>query len=195
MDWAALTKKQQQMVFATLFLAVLQILVLAYFFGWMSPSGSKNGSAKEELHELQQKLEDADEMLLRSDVIHKGLLESVRELEALSVYTPTQSDRYAWAYEYVSLRATLAGVALDNLEEITFLGNQNKKKGDEPYEISVSTQCGYNQLVEFLWRLERGNALLRIKEVELTTRPDDLIRQQVRIVVQWPGSIHIAQGE
>lgn len=195
MNWSALTKKQQQMVFATAILAVVQILLLAYFLGWMSPSGSKaGGSAKEELNDLQEKLDDARAILGRSEIIKKGLEESVRKLEELEVYTPSRSDRYAWAYEYVSLRATRAGVELDNLEEIIFITDAKKPPANEPYEISVSTQCGYNELVEFLWRLERGNELLRIKEVEVSRLPDTSLRQQVRIVIQWPATIDIKRG-
>ncbi len=198
MNWAALTKKQQQMVFATVILAVIQILLLGYFLGWMSPSDSKGGSAKEELLELQEKLEDARAVISRSEIIHKGLLQSVSELEMLEQYTPSSSDRYAWAYEYVSLRAAQAGVELDSLEEILFFDDMDSDTDSAdkiPYEIAVSTQCGYNQLVEFLWRLERENALLRIKEVNMSLLPDNVLNQQVRIVLQWPGIIRIERGE
>ncbi|MBI9021080.1 MAG: hypothetical protein JEZ10_07490 [Verrucomicrobia bacterium] len=194
MNWSALTKKQQQMVFATVILAVVQILLLAYFLGWMSPSSSNGGSAKEELRELQEKLDDARAVLGRSEIIKKGLGESIRKLEVLEVYTPSSSDRYAWAYEYVSLRATRAGVELDNLEEIIFVDDAKKSAANEPYEISVSTQCGYNELVGFLWQIEGGNALLRIKEVEISRLPDTSLRQQVRIVIQWPATIEIKRG-
>jgi len=194
MTWSALTKKQQQMVFATVILAGVQIFILAYFLGWMSPSNSPGGSAKEELNALQEKLDEARNVLGRSEIIAKGLEESIAKLEALEIYTPRRSDRYAWAYEYVSLRATRAGIELDNLEEILFLGDDKTKSANAPYEISVLTQCGYNDLIEFLWRLERGNMLLRIKEIEITRLPDTSLRQQVRIAVQWPGTLEIKRG-
>lgn len=195
MNWSALTKKQQNMVFATIALAVIQVLVLAYLLGWMSPSDSKGGSIKETLSELQEKLTDARAILARSEIIQKGLRESITELEALEQYTPNRSDRYAWAYEYVSLRATQAGVELDSLETLLFSANSKKKPEPlAPYEIVVSTQCGYTQLVEFIRRLEQGNELLRVKEVNVSLLPSNAEKQQVRIVLQWPASIQIERG-
>ena len=63
-----------------------------------------------------------------------------------------------------------------------------------PYEIVVSTRCGYNNLVEFLWRLEKDNPLLRIKGVTISARPGQPLAHQVRIVMQWPAAVKIERG-
>lgn len=194
MNWAALTKKQQQMVIATVILAVGQILLMIHFLGLAKPAATRGGSAKKELLELEQKLSDARTVLKREELIRQELARSIGNLEALAVHAPAVSDRYAWAYEYVSRCSTQARVEVDSLEEIVFLGTDKKETSGQPYEISVSTRCGYNNLVEFLWRLEKDNPLLRIKEVTVSTLRDQNQSHQVRIIMQWPSSMKIERG-
>jgi hypothetical protein len=194
MNWSVLTKKQQQMVILTVVLAVAQIGLMAHFLGFTKPAASRGGSAKKELLELQQKIEDARTVLLQERAIHTGLTESVTKLEDLMVHAPTLSDRYAWSYEYVSRCAKLARVELDSLEEVQYLQDNKQKSGDAPYEIMVSTRCGYNNLVEFLWRLEKDNPLLRINEVEVSSIPDQNLSHQVQVKIQWPSSVKIERG-
>jgi len=193
MNWAALTKKQQQMVIVTAVLAVLQILLMAHFLGWTKPASARGGSAKKELVKLTQQIDEADKILKREESIRDELNQSIEKLEAVTVYTPTLSDRYAWAYEYVSRCATQSRIELDNLEEAV-LTDDSKKIADQPYEISVSTRCGYNSLVEFLNRLEKGNPLLRIKDVTVSSLPSQPQSHQVRIIMQWPAAVKVEKG-
>ncbi len=181
------------MVVATAVLAVMQLLLMAHFLGWTKPASARGGSAKKELLELEQKLSDARTILNREGMMRSELAQSVETLEVLMVNVPTSSDRYAWAYEYVSRCATQARVELDNLEEMTTVEDPKKPKASPPYEISVSTRCGYNSLVEFLWRLEKDNPLLRIKEVTISAVPGQQLNQ-VRILMQWPSSLKVEKG-
>ena len=194
MNWSALTKKQQQMVAATVVLALVQIVLMVHFLGWTKPASARGGSAKKELIQLEQKIEDARVILKRDEMIRHELVQSIAMLEAMTAHVPTLSDRYAWVYEYISRCATQARVELDNLEETVFADNDKKKPVTRPYEITVSTRCGYNSLVEFLWRLEKGNPLLRIKEVTISSIPDQALSHQVQIVLQWPTSVKIERG-
>lgn len=194
MNWSALTKKQQKMVVATVVLAVAQIVLMVHFLGLTKPASMRGGSAKKELLELEQKIEDAREILRQEEPIRRNLGQSVAKLEALTAHAPTLSDRYAWSYECISRCAKQARIELDSLEEVPFLTDAKKNPADLPYEISVSTRCGYNSLVEFLWRLEKDNPLLRIKEVTVSTERDNPQLHQVRILIQWPSSVKIERG-
>lgn len=194
MNWSALTKKQQQMAVVTVVLAVVQIVLMAHFLGWTKPASARGGSVKKELLELQQKIEDARAILRREQSIRSNLDQSVAKMEALTVYAPTFSDRYAWSYEYVSRCAKQARVELDSLEEVLYRGADKKNPDEMPYEISVSTRCDYNSLVELLWRLEKDNPLLRIKGVTVSAERDTPQSHQVQIVIQWPASVKIERG-
>lgn len=196
MNWSALTKKQQQMVFATAILAVVQVLILAYFLGWFRPaSESKSGSGKEELRSLQAKLEDARILLLRADPIKNDLNQSIEELEKLAIYAPASSDRYAWAYEYVSHCATQSRVEINSLEEVSGTGAGKTTDPAQSYEINVAARCSYNSLLELLERLEKGNPLLRVKEVTIASVVDNPLHHQVTLVLQWPASMKIEKDE
>lgn len=192
MNWSALTKKQQQMVVITAVLAVVQIVLLAHFLGWAR--SSESDSVKEDLNNLQQKLDDAERVVAREASVRADLKAGIKRLEELKVYTPNPSDRYAWAYEYVSRRAAQAGIEIDSLEESAVFKTDKNTSGSS-YDIRVSTQCGFTELTDFLWRLETDNPLLRIKEVTVTLIPDEPLRQQVKIVIQWPSAITVERGE
>lgn len=194
MNWSALTKKQQYMVIATVVIAVAQILILIHFLGGRNSSAEAQ-SSKKELEELLDKVDTAKLMIKKSAMNKSALDETIEKLEGLSVHIPTDSDRYAWAYEYISRRAGKAGVALDSLEEIAYTTAKEEDSVALPYEIGLSTQCGYNQLVEFLWLIENDNPLLRIKEVDITTFPDSSEQHQVRLVLQWPATPNIERGD
>lgn len=194
MNWSALTKKQQQMAVGTVVLAVAQIFILIHFLGGQDSSNPSTCSSRQELTQLQEKLDDAKAVLARDMLIRTKLKESIDALEALSVHTPTVSDRYAWAYEYVSVRSSKAGVELDSLEEISSPGDDSDDSAESTYNISLSTHCGYNQLVELLRGIEQGNSLVRVKEVDISTLPDNYERQRVRVVLQWPASLKIERG-
>ncbi|MEI7850865.1 MAG: hypothetical protein WCH86_03450 [Kiritimatiellales bacterium] len=216
MNWSVLTKKQKQMVITTIVVAIVQVVLLVHFLGLTKPEATRGGSAKEELIKFEQKLASARTIVKQEPEIRQELAQSIKELEALAGYAPTFSDRYAWAYEYVSRASTQARVEVDSLEEVNYLVADKKDAGkkdagkkdtvkkdavkkdaaetvvaDPPYEIAVSTRCGYNNLVEFLWRLEKDNPLLRIKEVTISARTDQPLAHQVRIVIQWPVSVKI----
>lgn len=195
MNWSALTKKQQGMVIATAVIAVAQIVILIYFMGGQDSDDSDAKSSRLELSQLNEKLDQARLVLAKSEMIQTTLDETVAKLEELGAYSPTVSDRYAWAYEYVSLRAAKSGVELDSLEEVVSKAeNEEAPPEDQAYEIKLSTRCGYNQLVEFVWRLENDNPLVRVKTVDITTAPENPDSHQVRISLQWPATLKIERG-
>ncbi|MCU0856808.1 MAG: hypothetical protein MUC65_00200 [Pontiellaceae bacterium] len=193
MNWSVFTRRQKQMVLVTIIMAVLLIVLMVHFLGLTKPASERGGAAKQEILDLQGKIENARNLLIREAGVNKDLKEVVQRLEALSVHVPSLSDRYAWTYEYVSRCATQSQVVLDNLEEILVTGDAAGNP-DKPYEISISTRCGYNRLVEFLRRLETGNPLLKIKQITIDAMPDSPEASQVRIIMQWPASIKIERG-
>lgn len=195
MNWSALTKKQQVMVIGTVVIAVAQIFVLIHFLGGQDSGDLAAKSSKLELTQLEEKIDQARLVLAKSDMIQTALDETIARLEELSTYSPTMSDRYAWAYEYVSLRAAKSGVELDSLEEIvSTAGNEKTPPPEQAYEIRLSTQCGYNQLVDFLWRVENDNPLVRVKNVDITAVAESPDRHKVWVSLQWPAGLKIERG-
>lgn len=189
-NWSALTKKQQQLAIGVAVLAVLQVILLGYFM-FKNP-GESAGSARKELHELQLQLSGAKDIISRKALVENELESSVEDLAAMAAYAPAVFDRYAWAYEYVSRRSALAGVMIDGLQE-EMPARSSTGEGEEsiPYEVSVATRCGYNELVRFLWYLEAGNPLIVVKELTIDESLDHPEQHSVRIVVQWPPSFKI----
>ncbi len=191
LSWSALTQKQQKIAMGVTALAVLQVVLLAYFT--LKNPGESAGVARKELQELQLELSEAKDIISRKALVEKDLQNSIDNLEIMSAYAPAVFDRYAWAYEYVSHRSSLAGVMIDGLQEEMSAGSGT----DEtlPYEVSISTRCGYNELVRFLWYLEAGNPLIVVKELTIDQSMDDSEKHSVRLVVQWPPAFKIEKAE
>lgn len=183
LSWSTLTKKQQMIAIGVTVLAVLQIAVLGYFM--LKNPGKSAGKAREELRQIQQQLSDAENIILHKAGVERDLQESIQSLEEMTAYAPAVFDRYAWAYEYVSRRSALAGVMIDGLQE-EMVATSGKDAENQPYQVSISTRCGYNELVRFLWYLEAGNPLIVIKDLTIDQSADNPEQHSVRIVVQWP---------
>lgn len=194
MNWSAFTKKQQIMIVATVVIVLVQLMLMVHFLGWTKPAAERGGAVRQELLDLEQKINEAKIILKNDEISRRELAQSIEKLRALAEYAPKLSDRYAWAYEYISRCSTDARVKVDSLEEISFLGAADEAAADQPYEISISTRCGYNNLVEFLWRLEKDNPLLRVKEVTVSAAGGQPLFHPVRIVLQWPAQIKIEEG-
>jgi len=194
LNWSALTKKQQQIAVGVTVLAVLQVVLLGYFM--LKNPGESAGNARKELHELQLQLSEAKDIILRKALVEEELRNSVEDLEIMAAYAPAVFDRYAWAYEYVSHRSALAGVMIDGLqEEMPARSSTEEDEKPIPYEVSIATRCGYNELVRFLWYLEAGNPLIVIKELIIDQSLDDSEQHSVRIVAQWPPSFNIEKAD
>ncbi len=190
LNWEALTKKQQKIAIVVTILAILQVVLLGYFM--LKNPGESAGHARKELYELQRQLSDAKDIILLKTRVEKELQNSIESLEKMAVYAPSVSDRYAWAYEYVSRRSAQAGVMIDGLqEEMSVAPTTDGGAEATPYEVSILTRCGYNELVRFLWYLEAGNPLIVVKELTIDRSSDDSETHGVRIVVQWPPSFNI----
>jgi len=194
LNWSALTQKQQQIAIGITVLAVLQVIALGYFM--LKNPGNSSGDAREELHELQLQLSEAKDIIQRKNLVEQDLQSSIEDMEKMAVYAPAVFDRYAWAYEYVSRRSALAGVMINGLQEVISTGS-GVEAGEEaaPYEVSILMQCGYNDLVRFLWYLEAGNPLIAVKELSIDKSADDLQQHSVRIVVQWPPAFKIEKAD
>jgi len=192
LNWSALTKKQQQIALGVTVLSILQVALLGYFM--LKNPGESAGAARKELHELQLQLSEAKDIILRKTLVEEELKNSVEDLEVMAAYAPAVFDRYAWAYEYVSHRSALAGVMIDGLQEEIIVTLADSIEA-APYEVSILTRCGYNELVRFLWYLEAGNPLIVIKELSIAQSLDNPEKHRVRLVVQWPPSFNIEKAE
>jgi len=191
MKGSDLTKKQKQMVLGTAVLAVLQLLLAAYIFGWIRPAAARGGSAGKELAELEQEIATARAVIAQRESIFAELEAGIAKLEVLAVYAPASPDRYAWAYEYISRCAAQARVPLDSLEEV--LDSEESAEGAH-YRIRVSTYCSYEGLIELLRRLENDNPLLRVNEVTIASVEGTPQSHRVIVLLQWPAAVQIERG-
>jgi hypothetical protein len=184
--WTALTKKQRLLLVGAVFLVGMAAMLTACFLGIVL---AQDSSAGRELALLEQEAGDARTLLEREAFFREELSRSAADLDVLIAQAPSQTDRYAWVYEYVLHCAAQAQITLDTFEEVAVSPDEKTAPANPPYEVRLSTQCGYNSLVELLWRLEKDNPLLRIKKVSISTIPGLTQDPRVQISIQWLTSL------
>lgn len=155
--------------------------------GSLCSAGCGTAAAKERRAELENKVAAARELVGREESIRQDLEQSTTRLEEFKAYLPP-SDRYAWAYEYVTHCAVQSQVAIDFFEEVTVDPLQDGGILGKPYEIRISTQCAYRDLLRLLWRIEKGNPLLRINRVTIAAGDDPMVHR-VQIHLQWVSAL------
>jgi len=178
---SALTKQQTKIAIAWVALSV---------FALQAP-GKSSAGLREELLNVEAQISKGVYILSKKDVLDKEYKDSLRSLEKMGIYIPDSSDRYAWAYEYISHCSKQAGVMIDGIQEELPTAASKADNVPLPYEMKITLMCGYNELVCFLWHLETGNPLILVKEFTINHLPDDPDQQRVRIVIQWPPAFKI----
>lgn len=174
-------------------LVLSQVALIFCVVRWLAPDSAYNRNRRD-LAAIKRAVQDDRALIGREEALLKDLGQSELVLGSVIQYAPAKSDRYAWAYEYVSRRASQAGLTLNTVEEV--LPDSKDTGGDvRPFELCLFTRCGYNNLVEFLWRLEKDNLLLRIKKVSIDTVPGITVSPTVQVSVQWLTSLEVAHIE
>lgn len=158
-------------------------LIWFSFIAFLCASGCGVVEEKERLATLEREVMAARSLVGQAESIFEDLERSVMRLEEFEVYIPP-SDRYAWAYEYVTRCAVQSRVTIDFFEEVQLDAAQGGDILGIPYEIRISTRCGYRDLINFLWRMEKGNPLLRISRVMISSEDDPMVHR-VQVHVQW----------
>lgn len=188
-DRISLTQKQERLIILAVILLGVQIFLIVRFSGWFGVAAEHRAAEKNELAALKQELNEARATVRQEAAIWNSLSQSAAALDMLAPYVPAPADRYAWAYEYISHRASLAQITLNTLEEVLPDAETESVQERRSFDIRLSTRCGYNNLVEFLWRLEQDNPLLRIKTVNVSTVPGLSQDPRVQVIVQWLTSL------
>jgi hypothetical protein len=180
---------------AAVILILVQLFLIIRFSGWVGPASVRRRAAEKELAGLQRQLAADRALLGQAASIWQSLDQSAAKLQAIEKYAPSPTDRYAWAYEYISHRAAQAQISLNTLEEIPPAPDNDSSSAERSFDIRIATRCDYNSLVEFLWRLEKDNPLLRIKTVTIGTVPGTRQAPHVQAVIQWLTSLEAKQVE
>lgn len=162
-------------------LAVLEAVVLIHFLGWITPPSERGDPELNRMIELERELADVRGMIEQEDLLRTGLDRGIARLESLAEFLPASPDRYAWSYEFVLRCAGQARITLDTVEELMIAPGALV----QPYAIHIACRCDYNRLVEFIWRLETANPLLRVKTVAIAPAQGISMAHRVQIVIQW----------
>jgi len=159
----------------TLLLGGILVGALLLTFGWILPS-------LERIRILDRALAAERERLQQVRQLHRAILElKEQEREAQEQLTRRLSEAF-------SVASVVEGMARESgiMEQVQYLKPEMAKVSEKYREASVSLKAGEispEQLVDFLYRVESSERLLRIRNLQIRTSPKEAGRLDVTLTI------------
>jgi len=159
----------------TLLLGGILVGALLLTFGWILPS-------LERIRILDRALAAERERLQQVRQLHRAILElKEQEREAQEQLTRRLSETF-------SVASVVEGMARESgiMEQVQYLKPEMAKVSEKYREASVSLKAGEitpEQLVDFLYRVESSERLLRIRNLQIRTSPKETGRLDVTLTI------------
>ena len=128
-----LSKQMKQYIILGAVGSLALLVLIAY---GVKVSLSSVGDARFELADLKTKIENAERLLGRQELLRNTFIETSDELKSLIKTNPPERNYYSWATEIIYARARIVGLDIDAIDEVT---TSIKSKEEEQSEITRQT--------------------------------------------------------
>ncbi|MDF7823650.1 hypothetical protein P4B35_06455, partial [Pontiellaceae bacterium B12227] len=186
MNLSELTKEQKQYI-------VLGGIVLgAVIFGivWgVKFSLSTIDGAKEELADLNGKIDRAEKSLSKSFKTKGDFEQSIVQLEEYLTYVTPGQNYYSWATEIVYSKGRKVGLEIESVDEVGMSTSGKGVPGNpeylETYSLRITARGGFRQTKAFLREIEENHPLVRFSGLEIGKGMKPEVHE-IQLFVQWP---------
>lgn len=193
MDLKNLSKQQQYLILGALGAAA----VLYGLFLLVAGVVRADKASREELAELTRKIEQAETAMrtdskLRSDIVSVGAA-----LDEKLGLMPEYGNEYIWATERVYDLIRDTGVSLKSVDKLAAPPLKSKAEASLGfYGVRLSAVGSYNELRNFLAKIETENPLISVGTLEIsaTQTPTDG-QHRLRIDLYWPTTKSAGEGK
>lgn len=163
------------------------IILVGYYFFFLSPVVSKFLSVFKEVAKVQSVLNEAAFSLKRVPMIKK-------EIEELRSKAGFYSDKLPREEEFPAVLENLSDMARNTGVKITkilpvkdrtkyFAGDAHSSIYSEQ-EINIDAQCGYHQLGEFISELENAERFMEVSDITVEAGRVNPKRHNVQLIVK-----------
>jgi hypothetical protein len=170
---------------------VAAILVFGVFQG-LSMFSTRKKQAEEKIEELQARIEEASARIerMREDRAKNcDVLESIFALTDRHVLEPHLGGNYMLEAKSI-INRNLNAAGIDRAESVRQKGTGQLKGTDGTflsYQAGVSIQCGYYDLLKFIYHMKNNNPLVSIGRLRITPgKNEDRTVHSVEVEFQWP---------
>ena len=190
MSLADLTKEQKQYLglggLGAVVLVVLAVMGIRF-------SLSSIAAAKLELADLTEKIERADKALIRQDQTSEDFDRTAAILKAHLENAPPKKNYYSWATEIVYSKGRDSGMQIQSVDEVVATGRAKKAEDGaglnfEAYSLRVAARGDYEQIKEFILKVEEDHPLVRFTGLEISAGTDPG-GHSIQLFLQWPSNL------
>lgn len=184
LDFLKKTKKHEFMIFA---IAACFLILVGYYFLFLSPVISKFLSVFREVSRMQSKLDKAELSIERMPVIE-------REIDELKTKTNFYSNKLPKEEEFPEVLEDLSDMAQSAGIKITKIIPVKKSRDDfengphldiySQQGILINAQCGYHQLGTFIAALESAERFMEVSDIRIEAGKINPKRHNVQLVVK-----------
>jgi hypothetical protein len=157
----------------------LQFLILPLISSW------REDSAK--TAEIQQKNAEMRRVVQSSSAIQQQIDLAQRSLANLSadIPLPVLGNYLLNMEEYIRRCSSNSSVNVVNIADNDVLEISPGIGSFKVYRVRVQARGGFNELVQFVENIHRGNSLASLSGVNIMARDDDPIFHEIGFIVSW----------
>ena len=184
LDFLKKAKKSQIMAFTV---AICCIILVGYYFLFLSPVISRSLSVFREVAKVQSRLDQAELSINRMPTIKEGMEELRSKASFYSNKLPKEEE-FPAVLENLSNMAKNAGVKIIKIlpvrESLTVSEESTHPDIYRQKEINVNAQCGYHQLGTFVSELENAERFMEVSDIRIEARRISPKRHNVQLIVK-----------
>lgn len=175
----AKTKREK----ALLFVLVIIIVIGVYFYIFLRPAIISLSDLLPKVSTLKRDLADAKHLIENKPLIEKERDKLQLKINKYQQTFPRQQEIQR-LLENLSKIASESDVKIIGIKPLDKegLGVKKKKAIYQEFPIEIIAKSGYHQLGKFLQKLEGGERFIMVKDIEITTDPDDIKRQNTQLL-------------
>ncbi len=188
------TRREQLQMYALIGIGAVAVLYAVYAFVYV-PLRESRIEAEAEIERLENILRAAQAQIRQSDDLSRELVSRIREVHEMSeqyMLHPRLGNYLLQARDIIQLHGQHSHVLNPRIEEIGLValparrGSRARDHQVQGFSVRVHATCTYDQLVEWLSRLEAANPLVLIQHLNIAARTESPEQHRVRFEVQWP---------
>ncbi len=179
-------------------IGVVAVCYVGYAFG-ISPLLKKKADYAKKITDLNDKLWRADMDLKKITPLtteNKKLISEIIDISENKRYIihPNLGNYLLVASDAINQCANELGLTIDSITEIPNQKDINKdcdlanpeSPHLKPYTVSVNLKCGFYDLIKLLKLIEQSNPYLTVVRLGIVGQPDDVMKHNISIDLQWP---------
>jgi len=182
-----------------LFALVAAILLIGVLYLGGLPMLRNRRAQKEELADLNQKIERANKVIDRKEELRAVLQAKTETLDAIHArMIPPSNNTFVWATEQLATYCRQNGVEIEAINEVAVSTPSwdkppeagkpppAKRRYFAPYQVKIDFNCAYHQLKNLLKTIEADNRFASVASLSVAANDATPEKHRISMILEWP---------